>query len=66
MKTYEEDILTLRRPRAETSRHESADESLLDLSIFLPVYNEEPNLPLLQAKLDESLKALGRTTEIIY
>src|SRR5437773_6510707 len=37
-----------------------------EISIFLPVYNEEPNLPPLHAKLDEALKALGRTAEIIY
>lgn len=37
-----------------------------EVSVFLPVYNEEPNLPPLHAKLDEALKALGRTAEIIY
>jgi glycosyltransferase involved in cell wall biosynthesis len=37
-----------------------------ELSIFLPVYNEEPNLTPLHAKLDEALKTLGRTAEIIY
>jgi glycosyltransferase involved in cell wall biosynthesis len=37
-----------------------------ELSVFLPVYNEEPNLLPLQAKLDEALKALDRTAEIIY
>ena len=34
--------------------------------MFLPVYNEEPNLLPLHAKLDEALKTLGRTAEIIY
>jgi dolichol-phosphate mannosyltransferase len=37
-----------------------------DISVFLPVYNEEPNLTPLHAKLDEALRALGRTAEIIY
>jgi glycosyltransferase involved in cell wall biosynthesis len=37
-----------------------------EVSVFLPVYNEEPNLLPLQVKLDEALKALGRTAEIIY
>ena len=37
-----------------------------DISVFLPVYNEEPNLRPLHAKLDEALRALGRTAEIIY
>ena len=31
----------------------------LRVSIFLPVYNEEPNLLPLHAKLDEALKTLG-------
>lgn len=37
-----------------------------DISVFLPVYNEEPNLLPLHAKLDEALKALGRSAEIVY
>lgn len=37
-----------------------------ELSIFLPVYNEEPNLLPLHAKLDEALKTLGRSAEILY
>ena len=37
-----------------------------EISIFLPVYNEEPNLLPLHAKLDEALKALGRSAEIVY
>src|ERR1051326_490099 len=35
-------------------------------SVFLPVYNEEPNLRPLHAKLDAALKALGRSAEIVY
>src|SRR5687767_2890350 len=37
-----------------------------EVSIFLPVYNEEPNLMPLHAKLDEALKTLGRSAEIVY
>jgi len=37
-----------------------------EVSVFLPVYNEEPNLLPLQAKLNEALKTLGRSAEIIY
>ena len=36
------------------------------VSVFLPVYNEEPNLRPLHAKLDAALRVLGRTAEIIY
>ncbi|MGI9107704.1 MAG: glycosyltransferase family 2 protein [Pyrinomonadaceae bacterium] len=38
----------------------------MDLSVFLPVYNEEPNLLPLHAKMTDALAALGRTAEIIY
>jgi glycosyltransferase involved in cell wall biosynthesis len=37
-----------------------------DISVFLPVFEEEPNLRLLHQKLDEALQKLGRTAEIIY
>jgi glycosyltransferase involved in cell wall biosynthesis len=37
-----------------------------EVSIFLPVYNEEPNLMPLHARLDEALKALDRSAEIVY
>jgi dolichol-phosphate mannosyltransferase len=37
-----------------------------EVSIFLPVYNEEPNLRPLHAKLDAALKSLGRSAEIVY
>jgi len=37
-----------------------------EISVFLPVYNEEPNLLPLHAKLNEALKKLGRSAEIIY
>src|ERR1044072_4900756 len=44
----------------------SAQPSEPDVSVFLPVFNEEPNLLPLQAKLNEALKALGRSAEIVY
>ena len=42
-----------------------ADETP-EVSVFLPVYNEEPNLRPLHAKLDAALKSLGRSAEIVY
>src|SRR6185295_17169136 len=60
MKTYEE---------AETLLKEqtfASDGEKPEVSVFLPVYNEEPNLRPLHAKLDAALQALGRTSEIIY
>src|SRR6266704_4380808 len=37
-----------------------------DISVFLPVFNEEPNLRPLHEKLNQSLARLGRSAEIIY
>src|SRR2546422_5844750 len=37
-----------------------------EISVFLPVYNEEPNLLPLHQKLDEALTTLGHSAEIIY
>jgi glycosyltransferase involved in cell wall biosynthesis len=61
MKNYEEDILV--RDRAYT---DSSASNAPDISVFLPVFDEEPNLRLLHEKLDAALEKLGRTAEIIY
>ena len=45
---------------------EQGDANGPDISVLLPVYDEEPNLPPLHAKLDQSLKQLGRSAEIVY
>src|SRR6184192_2305215 len=37
-----------------------------DISVFLPVFNEEPNLRPLHEKLNQALAQLGRSAEIIY
>jgi dolichol-phosphate mannosyltransferase len=37
-----------------------------ELSLFLPVLNEEPNLRPMHAKISEALGALGKTAEVIY
>src|SRR6266542_6080357 len=60
MKTYDQEVIT--RREFEATSLEVAPE----ISVFLPVYNEEPNLLPLHAKLDEALKVLGRSAEIIY
>ena len=36
------------------------------LSLFLPVYNEEENLPRLNQKIFEAMAQLGQTFEVIY
>jgi glycosyltransferase involved in cell wall biosynthesis len=61
MKIYDEEETLVQDERAALSRGEKPE-----LSVFLPVYNEEPNLLPLHTKLDEALKTLGRSAEIIY
>jgi glycosyltransferase involved in cell wall biosynthesis len=56
----EEDALTDERARR------ARDGLAPEISIFLPVFNEEPNLRPLHAKLDDALQKLGRSAEIIY
>ncbi|MFN2532843.1 MAG: glycosyltransferase family 2 protein [Pyrinomonadaceae bacterium] len=41
-------------------------QSRPEVSVFLPVYDEEDNLMPLHAKLDEALQRLGRSAEIIF
>ena len=59
MSIYQE---TLERTTVEPPARETTPE----LSVFLPVYNEEPNLLPLHAKLDQALKQLGRSAEIVF
>lgn len=37
-----------------------------ELSLFLPVLDEEENLPLMHKKISDALNALGKTAEVIY
>jgi glycosyltransferase involved in cell wall biosynthesis len=60
-----DDEATVRRRRVEIPSNDG-DGSVPDISVFLPVFNEEPNLHPLHAKLDDALRQLGRTAEIIY
>jgi glycosyltransferase involved in cell wall biosynthesis len=68
MRVYEEEE-TLKRRRVEAT-HTGTDGDgtgeTPDISVFLPVFNEEPNLRPLHAKMTDALAALGRTAEIIY
>jgi cellulose synthase/poly-beta-1,6-N-acetylglucosamine synthase-like glycosyltransferase len=49
-----------------TNQSSEGDGHPPEISIFLPVFNEEPNLRPLHEKLNQSLAQLGRTAEIIY
>ncbi|HEY0082376.1 MAG TPA: glycosyltransferase family 2 protein [Pyrinomonadaceae bacterium] len=68
MRVYEEEEETLKRRRVDVRRADGADGDgdAPDISVFLPVYNEEPNLRPLHAKMTDALSTLGRTAEIIY
>src|SRR5512141_1345020 len=45
---------------------DAASQAAPEISVFLPVFNEEPNLRPLHQKLDAALKVLGRSAEIVY
>ena len=60
MKTYEQEITTSIAP------DEASLSDRPEISVFLPVYNEEPNLRPLHTKMDQALEKLGRSAEIIY
>jgi glycosyltransferase involved in cell wall biosynthesis len=61
MKIYDEELLT-----RDTGELRAGQSEAPDISVFLPVYNEEPNLPPLHAKLNEALGKLGRSAEIVF
>ena len=61
MKVYDQESEMTAPARRATDRTEAPD-----ISVFLPVFNEEPNLRPLHEKLNASLTQLGRTAEIIY
>lgn len=57
---------TIELKTANFKTAESARRVAPELSLFLPVLNEEPNLRPLHAKIQEALDTLGKTAEIIY
>ena len=61
MKIMDEKTLTREREYSPDGASDSPD-----ISVFLPVFDEEPNLRPLHEKLDMALQKLGRTAEIIY
>ena len=62
MKVYDQETEILSAPARRASDHTQVP----DISVFLPVFNEEPNLRPLHEKLNASIEQLGRTAEIIY
>ncbi|HLM55435.1 MAG TPA: glycosyltransferase family 2 protein [Pyrinomonadaceae bacterium] len=80
MKIYDEEETVMRRrpagleePEEETALREGPSPATVppegvapEISLFLPVLNEELNLRPLHVKIDEALASLGRTAEVIY
>src|ERR687884_608081 len=67
MKIYDEEETVISPVEEETLAATVAEPGAApEISLFLPVLNEEPNLRPLHAKIDEALAALGRTAEVIY
>jgi glycosyltransferase involved in cell wall biosynthesis len=50
----------------ETVKELPDKPATLEVSVFLPVYNEEDNIERLNVKLTDALEALGRSYEVIY
>src|SRR5437016_8796379 len=61
MSVYEKEVLSTRPARVTEPNRDGPD-----ISVFLPVLNEEPNLLPLHEKLDRALALLSRSAEIIY
>src|SRR5919199_3401113 len=77
MKIYDEEETVISRRARAVEEPTLAEEPTVsgarleagvapEVSLFLPVLNEEPNLVPLHAKIDEALAGLGHTAEIIY
>lgn len=62
MKVYEPETEEIPPRSGRAGDHQEEPE----VSVFLPVFNEEPNLRPLQEKLNQALALLGRSAEIIY
>jgi len=47
-------------------QNESRTDSTPELSLFLPVYNEEENIAEMHSRISGALEVIGRTAEVIY
>ena len=69
MRVFEEETV---KPRADETRAGDdgggggGDAATPDISVFLPVLNEEPNLRPLHEKMQAALSELGLSAEVIY
>lgn len=65
MRVFEEED-TLKRPVTAALKADGGAGARPDISVFLPVFNEEPNLRPLHEKMRAALAELGMTAEVIY
>ena len=65
MRVFEEED-TLKRPVTGALKADGGGAPRPDISVFLPVFNEEPNLRPLHEKMRAALAELGMTAEVIY
>ena len=52
--------------RLETVKPFDSKTASLEISVFLPVFNEEDNIERLNIRLTDALERLGRSYEVIY
>lgn len=64
--TREEDELTTAFPRTEDSPYQSHDPDMVEFSVIIPVYNEEPNILPLYAALRPVLRQINRSCEVLF
>jgi undecaprenyl-phosphate 4-deoxy-4-formamido-L-arabinose transferase len=58
--------LELAAVTTSTNTSEQPKSSAATVSVVVPVYNEEENLPILHERLSNVLSKLGRTWEVVY
>jgi len=66
MKIYKDEEETLITQETAIAAKSNGEGGTPEISIFLPVFNEEENLRPLHARLDDALVSLKRTAEIVY
>ena len=52
--------------RDRTSRGADSPAGSVDISVVVPVYNEEENIPSLHRRLAETMERLGRSYELVF
>ncbi len=59
-------LVAMKEYRLETVKALESKPASLEISVFLPVFNEEDNIERLNIELTDALERLGRSYEVIY